>query len=98
MSMEGWTMKIIAVPGAEERVTKLEKELREAIEPMCIGCRKHPDELACYALEADELGISATDYVKQEEGTYNVSNGHFACDRCYISMGMPTSPLGWTAP
>lgn len=70
----------------------------EVIEPRCIGCNKTPDELACYALEAEELGITATEYVQQEEGTYNAENGHFTCDNCYILMGMPTGRLGWVAP
>ena len=37
-------------------------------------------------------------YVRKEEGTYNMNNGHFACDSCYIRIGMPNGPYGWTAP
>lgn len=34
----------------------------------------------------------------REDGTYNPSNGHFLCDRCYIAAGQPSSPTGWTCP
>jgi hypothetical protein len=34
-------------------------------------------------------GRMRADYVRREEGTFNRENGHFLCDRCYISHGMP---------
>jgi hypothetical protein len=37
-------------------------------------------------------------YVRSEEGTFNLKNGHFACTACYINIGMPSSPRGWKAP
>lgn len=67
-------------------------------EPVCIGCGLTPDELDCYTELADDAGLTPTEYVMQEEGTYNKENGHFTCDPCYIGMGMPTSPRGWKAP
>lgn len=38
------------------------------------------------------------EYVMNEEGTYNPVNGHFTCDTCYISIGMPSGPAGWRCP
>jgi hypothetical protein len=38
------------------------------------------------------------DYVRWSEGTYNSTNGHFACTSCYVRMGMPTAAGGWKAP
>lgn len=66
--------------------------------PVCMGCFKSPDQLACYTGLAEEMGISPDDYVRQEEGTYNRNNGHFLCDDCYVAAGMPTEPGGWTCP
>ena len=37
-------------------------------------------------------------FVRREEGTFNIENGHFLCTDCYIAAGMPSSPRGWTAP
>jgi hypothetical protein len=39
----------------------------------------------------------AHEYVLEEEGTLNPENNHFACDECYIRLGMPTTPWGWVA-
>lgn len=40
----------------------------------------------------------ADQYVRREEGTYNPETNRFACDACYIAIGMPTSSEGWRAP
>lgn len=66
--------------------------------PMCIGCQRSPDEISEYSPEETGEDIAPTEYVKTEEGTYNESNGHFACTMCYILMGMPSSDEGWKAP
>jgi hypothetical protein len=67
--------------------------------PVCIGCNKTPEEIGEYQPEATESSLSATEYVKREEGTYNPENGHFTCTSCYVRMGMPTAPgRGWKAP
>jgi hypothetical protein len=66
-------------------------------EPICIGCDKHPDQLSCYLSCAEAEDLSPDDYVRKEEGTFNPDNGHFLCDNCYISAGMPTAPGGWIA-
>jgi len=66
--------------------------------PLCIGCNKVPDQLGEYHPDAVGLVLVPYEYVWQEEGTLNPSNGHFLCDSCYIAAGMPTAPGGWTAP
>lgn len=38
------------------------------------------------------------DWIWENEGTINPSNGHFACTDCYIRIGQPSSPRGWVAP
>jgi hypothetical protein len=68
------------------------------IEPLCVGCGKTPDELEEYIDAGRENGISPTDFVRSEEGTYNRRNGHFLCTQCYSDAGMPSSPEGWVAP
>jgi hypothetical protein len=42
--------------------------------------------------------MTPDDFVREEEGTFNRSNGHFLCTDCYIAAGMPSSPEGWVAP
>lgn len=67
------------------------------MEPICTGCNKRPAELPCYTYLLED-GETADEYVMDNEGTYNQTNGHFLCDECYIKAGMPTSPSGWKAP
>jgi hypothetical protein len=75
-----------------------------AHDPVCIGCWKFPSQIEEYRIAVEEIaadtGVRYTpeEYVRQEEGTYNDQNGHFACTDCYIKMGMPSSPQGWVAP
>jgi hypothetical protein len=70
------------------------------IEPICFVCNKRPAELAEYVEAAAEEGMTPDEYVRQEEGTYNRGNGHFACTPCYIKIGQPSrrSPRRWIAP
>ena len=69
--------------------------------PFCIGCQKFPENIAEYRRgnrwEEDEYA-SSSDYVKENEGTYNPTNGHFLCTPCYVKAGMPSSDGGWVAP
>lgn len=65
---------------------------------VCIGCNKQPHELDEYVEAAKANEVTPRDFVRQEEGTFNRDNGHFACTPCYAAMGMPTSPTGWKAP
>ncbi len=66
--------------------------------PRCAGCGALPSELAEYVEAARDVGMSAEQYVRQEEGTYNRASGHFLCTRCYAEHGMPAAPGGWVAP
>jgi hypothetical protein len=64
----------------------------------CIGCGKAPNEIEEYIEAAAEEDMTPEQYVRTEEGTFNRENAHFACTRCYIAMGCPSSPRGWKAP
>ena len=66
--------------------------------PLCTGCNKTPSQIDEFIEIAKEEGITPDDYVRNEEGTYNRTNGHFLCTDCYIKAGMPSSPRGWVAP
>jgi len=56
----------------------------------CNGCHGTPEEIEEYQPDSTGLpDVSATDYVKREEGTFNTENGHFWCTACYIKAGMP---------
>jgi hypothetical protein len=61
----------------------------EQIRPLCVGCSKRPHEIEEYAVAAEEEDMTPDQYVKEEEGTYNPSNGHFYCTGCYIDADMP---------
>ena len=56
---------------------------------ICVGCGKAPDEIDEYLDAAHECGTSPIDYVMENEGTLNRSNGHFYCTECYIEAGEP---------
>lgn len=66
-------------------------------EPYCFRCGKPASSFSEYELQADEYG-AASNYVVREEGTYNPETNRFACDACYIAIGMPSSHNGWRAP
>jgi hypothetical protein len=73
-------------------------------------CGRTPAEIGYVFYRTDENGAPLlkwdgtpyynddADYVWQEEGTLNTSNGHFLCDECYIKAGQPSSPSGWVCP
>jgi hypothetical protein len=67
-------------------------------DPMCGRYACDMEELDAYV----DPGFhrDREDYIKQEEGTYNKSNGHFLCDSCYIRAGMPVGDNGsrWVCP
>lgn len=66
--------------------------------PRCFRCGKTPDQVGLYAQLAEEEGmLNADAYVRREEGTYSRKYNTFACDKCYIEIGMPSSPFGWVA-
>lgn len=68
----------------------------------CAYCGKPPGELEEYVdgFESDDEYETIEEYVRNEEGTFNPQNGHFACTPCYIRIGMPSRdyPNGWVAP
>lgn len=68
------------------------------MEIRCNGCLKTPEQFSEYVDEGHNLGLTATEYVQTEEGTYNKTNGHFLCTDCYIVAGMPSTDRGWVAP
>lgn len=73
------------------------------VELICVGCGKKPAELDEYSIEfvresTGDADMTPDQYVWEEEGTLNRSNGHFLCTACYIKAGMPSSPRGWEAP
>lgn len=68
-------------------------------EPYCFRCGKPASSFIAGAMMAqDDEPISPAEYVRREEGTYNPDTNRFACDACYIAIGMPTAPEGWKAP
>lgn len=75
--------------------------------PRCCRCLKEAPELNEYRMaawgDAGEGSPEPTDeeivaYVWANEGTINRATGLFACTSCYIAMGQPSSPTGWTPP
>ncbi len=68
-------------------------------EPYCFRCGKPASSFPEYVQGAlEECLATSVDYVRHEEGTYNPNTNRFACDACYIAIGMPASPGGWQAP
>lgn len=78
-------------------------------DPICVGCAKRPHELDEYVDaaegELEDIHDEPTNdeikqYVIDEEGTYNDSNGHFLCTMCYIKNGQPSKPFPnrWVCP
>ena len=73
---------------------------RMKMDPICTGCNRTPDQIQEYIEAAKEKRQDPADYVKEEEGTYNIANGHFLCTACYAAAGMPSLPWPnkWVAP
>ncbi len=58
----------------------------------CKGCGKTPEELIEYEFQAEEEGCTPTEWVMQNEGTYqfpSFKGKHFYCTKCYVAAGMP---------
>lgn len=68
--------------------------------PFCTGCNKPAKEIEEYIEAAADAEMDVEEYVRQEEGTYNITNGHLLCTDCYINAGMPALPYPqrWIAP
>jgi hypothetical protein len=84
----------------ERRYDVIKAQGNDPQDPICIGCAKRPDEDERYKMCAAEEGITPLEYVVENEGTLNRTNGHYLCDMCYIKMGQPTGGRGqrWVAP
>lgn len=69
-------------------------------EPYCFLCGKPASAFPEYDDLIDPCWDRPTraQAVESEEGTYNPDTNRFACDGCYIRIGMPSSPNGWKAP
>lgn len=79
----------------------------EPYDPNCKRYARDMPELDYFWPESEEdLELTPADarparraqFISEQDGTYNSLNGHFLCDACYIAVGMPTSPKGWTCP
>ena len=60
--------------------------------PECRGCRKHPAEIQEYIDAGLDFGLTAEEFVRQQEGTYNEETGGFLCTDCYLKAGSPSLP------
>lgn len=80
-------------------------------EPYCFRCGKPASSFGEYRTAVSEgvefadeaeLRIHVVAYVLRDEGTYNPATNRFACDECYIAIGMPAGEpgdaYGWKAP
>lgn len=75
-------------------------------DPICVGCVRRPHEINDYVIAAmqheddDPTDDQVRQYVLDEEGTLNMTNGHFLCDECYIKNGQPSKPFPdrWVCP
>lgn len=77
-------------------LTAEEADLIADGEPYCFRCGKPASSFSAYD---DEDGIyTRVEMVHIEEGTWNPATNRFACDGCYIAIGMPAGPNGWRAP
>lgn len=108
-----WPGPIVIPPevAAERSGAPLTPEEQDRIadgEPYCFRCGKPASSFEeyrqdCVYDDPDCGGNCAVDYVKAEEGTYNPDTNRFACDACYIAIGMPVEETGshnygWRAP
>ena len=87
------------------RLTTEERDRIADGEPYCFRCGKPASSFEAYDVHIDPYeGAPKTraEAVRVEEGTYNAESNRFACDACYIAIGMPTggprNAYGWKAP
>lgn len=104
-----WPGPIVIPPevAAERSGAPLTPEEQDRIadgEPYCFRCGKPASSFSEYwECSEDNRKNDAADYVREEEGTYNPATNRFACDACYIAIGMPVEETGshnygWKAP
>jgi len=113
-SLADWRAFFKPEEGLSPALTKGEEDCVDNGEPYCFKCGKPSSSFGEYAsaveedgpFEGGEFGGDAHDsiaaYVRREEGTYNPETNRFACDQCYIDIGMPVgepgNAYGWKAP
>lgn len=62
---------------------------------VCALCEETPTECNYEAFCLPRQSVD--DYVWENEGTLDKKTGKFLCDMCYVELGCPSSPTGWTA-
>jgi hypothetical protein len=66
---------------------------------VCFRCGKMASQIPEYREPAKEEDITADEWMRENEGTYNAETNTFACTECYMAIGMPSAPGGgWKAP
>lgn len=93
----------ITMDEARAKHAKVIEQGGNAARPICIGCAMYPEELEEFVEMAkvestDDNPLTPTQFVIENDGTYNDRNGHFLCTECYIKNGMPSSERGWVCP
>jgi nitrate reductase cytochrome c-type subunit len=59
----------------------------------CIGCHKTPEEIEEYIQYSKGTGLTPSQFVIANEGTYNCyEKERFYCTICYVKAGMPLRP------
>ena len=57
--------------------------------PMCKKCGRTPDRITEYVNCAHANNTTPSNYVRRNEGTYNLDTHLFYCTSCYIELGEP---------
>jgi len=66
------------------------------IRPYDPYCERYAEDME-YIDNWREEDETRSEYIMNNDGTYDPATGFFACDRCYIMLGQPSSPQGWKA-
>lgn len=93
--------KLFAAAARRDELTVAEQDALADGEPYCFRCGRPASSFTEYGDFTGTPGMIAGDrarYVREQEGTYNPDTNRFACDACYIAIGMPSGPTGWMAP
>jgi hypothetical protein len=88
-----WGNRYCTIPESD-----VEEPYLAGIPLICTGCNKTPNQIQEYVDMGQVENMDPNQYVWEEEGTLNRTNGHFLCTTCYVAAGMPSSPTGWKAP
>jgi len=90
----------ITMEEGRARYDKIQAQGDDPTKPICVGCARTPEETPVYVDFGGAAQQTATEYVLENEGTLNTTNGHYLCDECYIRNGQPTGDRGrrWVCP